>query len=370
MPIISIVLPSYNGEKFICDAIDSIINQSIIDWELIIINDGSTDATGRIANEYAIKDKRIRVIDNKTNMKLPESLNIGFRKSIGEFLTWTSDDNIFMPHALEHMVDYLCMHPEYPMVCADMDTYDIESGERGHFAEYDPQIMYVADAVGACFLYRREVLQAIGEYDTSLFCAEDYDYWIRVLRHFGRIGHLNETLYIYRYHSGTLTDTKLSLVRKRTSQLLWKHKDWVLSGISEDENLTIQFYYQMLRGGNLTHEVKEIVFEFIPELEGNMVSDQSCSWIVFGAGKIGSSVYDRFKDRVKFFSDSNPSLWGKKKEGIIILSLEEMADKASEYQVIVAAGTSKQPSMIRTLYKLGIKKYTTFETLLHYYDDI
>lgn len=368
MPYISIVLPSYNGEKYIGEAIDSILNQSYTDWELIIVDDCSNDNTLQIANEYAALDDRIKIIHNSNNKKLPEALNIGFRHAMGQYLTWTSDDNILKTEALKRLSDYLDTHAESIMVCADMDTYNIETGDNSHYIEYDPNAMYLYDVVGACFMYRREVLDEIGEYDTTLFCAEDYDYWIRILKKYGEIGHLNETLYLYRYHSGTLTDTKLPLVRKRTAQLLWKHRDWVFGGISGDLNLVLQFYYQMLRGDNLTDEVKEKIFEFIPELEWNTFPNEELPWIVFGAGKIGSKVFNEFKYKVSYFSDSNPTLWGNTKEGINILSLEEMADRASEYQIIVASGTSKQPSMMRTLYDLNIRQFSTFETVQYFYE--
>ena len=104
MPKVSIVLPTYNGEKFIRESIDSILYQTFTDWELIIVNDCSTDGTPNIVNRYAASDSRIRVIHNKENQKLPESLNIGFREARGEYLTWTSDDNMYLPSALEKMI--------------------------------------------------------------------------------------------------------------------------------------------------------------------------------------------------------------------------------------------------------------------------
>ncbi len=78
MPKVSIVLPTYNGEKYIRESVESIINQSFTDWELIIVDDCSTDHTAMIVDQYASEDFRIKVIHNKKNQKLPQSLNIGF----------------------------------------------------------------------------------------------------------------------------------------------------------------------------------------------------------------------------------------------------------------------------------------------------
>ena len=107
MPKVSIVLPVYNGEKYLRESLDSILTQTFSDWELIIVNDCSTDGTQNIIEEYVSKDSRIRTIKNSINQKLPESLNIGFRISTGEYLTWTSDDNMYRPEALEVMTNYL-----------------------------------------------------------------------------------------------------------------------------------------------------------------------------------------------------------------------------------------------------------------------
>ena len=92
MPKVSIVLPTYNGSKFLSRSIESVQEQAETDWELIIVNDCSTDNTLDIAQKYAQQDKRISVITNEQNKKLPASLNVGFSRAKGKYLTWTSDD--------------------------------------------------------------------------------------------------------------------------------------------------------------------------------------------------------------------------------------------------------------------------------------
>ena len=104
--LVSIVLPTYNGGKYIRDSIESILNQTYTKWELIIVNDCSIDNTYEIINEYAKKDCRIKIINNPINYKLPRSLNIGFENTDGEYYPWTSDDNIFKRNALKKMVEY------------------------------------------------------------------------------------------------------------------------------------------------------------------------------------------------------------------------------------------------------------------------
>ena len=103
---VTVIIPTYNSVEFLDSTIASIMNQSIgfENIELIIVDDCSNDNTFQITEEYSSCDNRIRVIHNVCNQKLPESLNIGFRQAKGEYLTWTSDDNMYLPDALKIMI--------------------------------------------------------------------------------------------------------------------------------------------------------------------------------------------------------------------------------------------------------------------------
>src|SRR5437660_10380434 len=90
-PLISIVLPSYNGARYVCESIDSCLRQSYHNWELIIVDDASTDDTPSIISEYVARDHRIRSIRNSVNRRLPGSLICGFADDFGQFLTLTSE---------------------------------------------------------------------------------------------------------------------------------------------------------------------------------------------------------------------------------------------------------------------------------------
>ena len=122
--LISIVLPVYNGEAYLEESIKSILRQTYSCFELIIVNDCSTDMTETIIRRYMEEDDRIILISNCENQRLPKSLNIGFAVSKGQYLTWTSDDNLYYPEALEKMVNYLKGHKEDGLVYADMNLID------------------------------------------------------------------------------------------------------------------------------------------------------------------------------------------------------------------------------------------------------
>ena len=141
MPKVSIVLPCYNGAKLLGEAINSCINQTFKDWELIIINDCSTDNTLEVANSFAEKDKRIKVFTNEKNSKLPASLNNGFRRAIGEYWTWTSDDNLLHPTMLEEMVNYLDEHDEVGFVAADYNIIDLKIFDK--ILDFGVKMLYI-----------------------------------------------------------------------------------------------------------------------------------------------------------------------------------------------------------------------------------
>lgn len=207
MGIVSIVLPTYNGEKFIKYALDSIIAQTYSNWELIIVNDCSTDNTLEIVNEYAAKDNRIKVVTNDVNLKIAKSLNKGFSLATGNYWTWTSDDNYYLPTAIEKMVNYLDEHPSDMMVYADYVKKDeVNNYEEKESLDISPLALLKQCVCGPCFLYRREVALAVGEYDYNIPLAQDYDYWMRMYLH-GNIAHLPESLYVYRFHKDCLSCT-------------------------------------------------------------------------------------------------------------------------------------------------------------------
>ncbi|MDC9723071.1 MAG: glycosyltransferase [Urechidicola sp.] len=201
--IISIILPVYNGELFLSEAIESCLNQSCQNFELIIVNDCSTDGSLSIAKSYAAKDSRIIIIDNKENKKLPESLNIGHKKAVGEYITWTSDDNILKNNFLKVLVTSLkknkadIVYSNYDIILAD------GSLKRTHDAGPTEHLVF-GNKVGASFLYKKEVFDKLSGYDDSLFLLEDYDFWLRASIRF-KFFHVNDNLYQYRLHESSLT---------------------------------------------------------------------------------------------------------------------------------------------------------------------
>lgn len=220
--LVSIVLPVYNGERFLAESIDSIIAQTYQNWELIIIDDCSSDNSSKIAKNYVAKDNRIKYYRNEQNIKLPRSLNKGFSLAKGDYLTWTSDDNIYLPEAISRMVSAIEDH-HVEFVFASCRVIN-ENGECVDVwtapDEYQSAILY-GNCVGACFLYTRNVYDIIGEYDINKFLVEDYDYWLRIFSRF-KVFHIDDYLYKYRWHDQSLTSTeKQDSINSMCEKVLW-----------------------------------------------------------------------------------------------------------------------------------------------------
>ena len=202
-PKVSIVLPVYNGEKYLREAVQSCLNQSYRDFELICVDDASTDRSAEILTELAQDDPRVLCVRHDENRKLPAALNTGFEIASGRYFTWTSDDNLYAPEAIERMVQFLETNSEVDLVYTAYRRIDDDGREIETVMPLAPAMLFARNVIGACFLYRQEVHQEIGGYRQEMFLAEDYDFWIRAALRF-RLQPLDEVLYTYRSHGGAL----------------------------------------------------------------------------------------------------------------------------------------------------------------------
>jgi len=197
---ISIVLPTYNGSRYLRQSIDSCLKQTYKNIELIIVDDGSTDETHEIVHSY--KDKRIKYIKHEKNRGLPITLNTGFAHATGEYLTWTSDDNIYTENAIEKMLAFL-KDKKLDFVNCDYYSFENDDLENRRIIKLPDKFI----RAGLCFLYTRKVKDVVGDYNPEFFLAEDYDYFVRVFFKFP-MGHLNEPLLYVRVHAASLSSTR------------------------------------------------------------------------------------------------------------------------------------------------------------------
>ncbi len=218
-PRVSMIMPVHNGARWLAEAIASVLAQEFTDFELILVDDASRDASPDIMADAAAGDPRVRLCRLDTNVGLPAALNHGFAKARGELHSWTSDDNLLRPQMLTRLVATLDARPEADIVHADFTLIDDEGAELGRSRVGPVERLLYGNNIGACFLYRARVTEALGGYDTKLFGVEDYDFWLRAAPQFEFVA-LHEDLYIYRKHGGSLTSQRAEQIQALTAQVV------------------------------------------------------------------------------------------------------------------------------------------------------
>lgn len=209
--LVSVLLPVYNGAQHLAEAIASILNQTASDFDLVIVDDASTDASLQVIQGFV--DPRIRVISNEVNQGLSTTLNIGIAASTGQFIARQDQDDISVPHRLEVLVEALEADPECGAVCSSKLLIDSSSESRGkRKAPQDFQALlrtmrWKNIVWHPTVMMRRDVVDELNGYDAEALYVEDYDLWLRMLQKW-RIEPLAEPLIQYRLHATQMTATK------------------------------------------------------------------------------------------------------------------------------------------------------------------
>jgi glycosyltransferase involved in cell wall biosynthesis len=222
---ISLLMSVYNGEKYLTESINSVLNQSFQEYEFIIVNDGSTDSSAEIIDEYQKKDKRIKVI-HKKNTGLANSLNIGLKESCAEFIARIDDDDICESDRLEKQYAYIQNNPSIILLGSNAKFIDI-NGNLSGFLKYPSshkKILKNLSTIPFTFphssvLYSRKIALEIGGYREQITHAEDLDMWLR-LSNKGDLACLPDSLVSIRihpdqvsyYNNGQQVDAYLAMV--------------------------------------------------------------------------------------------------------------------------------------------------------------
>lgn len=211
VPIVSVNIPIYNCKSYLKEAIESILNQTFQDFELILCNDGSTDNSLEIAQSFAAKDSRIMVISRR-NLGIVATRNELLANSRGKFIAVLDCDDVALPNRLALQVQYLEEHPE--VVCVGGDSRLIDNKGRylttlvhirGNEAINESALAGNGAITQSCAMIRTDVLRKIGGYDPECNFAEDLDIWLR-LGECGKLENIAEPVSNYRLNDGSVSE--------------------------------------------------------------------------------------------------------------------------------------------------------------------
>jgi glycosyltransferase involved in cell wall biosynthesis len=221
MPKVSVIMPAYNAELFLETAIDSVLSQSFQDWELIVIDDGSSDSTANILEKY--ENYKLRII-HQENSGEACARNVGLENAQGEYIAFLDADDFYYPNALEDLVCFLDNHREYDVAYSDgticdhmgktlMLLSDIRPTlHSGHMLE---SLVLSSYMVTCCTMTRLSRIQQHAiRFDKNLAIGPDWDFWIQLAVHVS-FGYLPTVTGGYRVHKSNITRTVDTMKRKR-----------------------------------------------------------------------------------------------------------------------------------------------------------
>lgn len=202
-PLVSVIMSVHNGERFLRKSIESILSQTLSDFEFIIIDDGSTDRSGEIVDEYAASDARIVAL-HREQKGLTKSLNEALNSARGKYIARQDADDISLPRRLQTMVDFLDANPSIAVAgawCGQIDEAGNEMWPLRFPPDHDRICWWMIGATSIIHptaVMRHDCVKQFGVYDESYIYAQDHELWTRWIRLGARLANVPEILVKYR----------------------------------------------------------------------------------------------------------------------------------------------------------------------------
>jgi len=221
-PMVTVLMAVYNGEKFLKEAMESILTQTFTDFEFLIINDGSTDNSVKIIEEF--NDPRIRLIHNEKNLKLIASLNKGISLAKGKYIARMDSDDISMPDRLKKEVNFLENSLEYGLVGTYYTVIDGEGVNQRNVSYPSSNDLIKLFLSLNCPLAHGSIMGKCELFKQNLYGSkqypdvEDYELWTRIAK-LTKIHNIPEYLFKYRVYGESFSDTKTQLMYNQTLEL-------------------------------------------------------------------------------------------------------------------------------------------------------
>lgn len=209
VPKVTVLMSVYNGEKYLREAIDSILHQTYTNFEFLIIDDASTDTTPEILHQYS--DPRIRLVKNENNLGLTKSLNKGLALANGEYIARMDADDICMPERFEKQLNYFDRNPETDVLGTGFKIFNANDECTGE--KFFPEKVTTSDfsqenqLIHGSVMVKKSVIIDVGGYNEYFQYVQDYELWLRVSKKY-QIRNIPAILYKLRYHGDNIAFTK------------------------------------------------------------------------------------------------------------------------------------------------------------------
>jgi len=227
-PLVSVVMPVYNTEKYLAEAIESVLNQSFKNFEFIIVDDASTDAGLEIIKKYSAKDKRIKILQNEKNLGIAETRNRGILEAKGKYIATHDSDDISTLDRFQKQVDYLEKHNNVGVVGSYIEIFseDRKNTSIRKYPENDKDlreiIFFACPIAQPTSMIRRDVFEKVGLYDKKYPPAEDLDLWFRIGTKY-ELANIPKILLKYRESLFSATTKKTRLMEKLSLKIRFKN---------------------------------------------------------------------------------------------------------------------------------------------------
>ncbi|MFZ2190150.1 MAG: glycosyltransferase [Candidatus Magasanikiibacteriota bacterium] len=240
-PKISVIMPFYNDEKYLEETVESILVQTFVDFEFIIINDYSKDKSGEIIKKY-LSDQRIRYFNNLENKGIVDNTNMAIEKARAEFIAIVDHDDLSDPTRLQKEFDFLTNNPDYALVSSFVKYIDSVGKEIGFSTQSISNEDIRKDIFLHCpfwnpaCMFRKSVWQEVGKYRKQYELCQDYDLLFRIVYSGYKVANLPEFLLKYRIHVTNASfkrvrelekkcyHLRIEMVKKFNLKLSWKEK--------------------------------------------------------------------------------------------------------------------------------------------------
>lgn len=219
-PEISIIMPVYNTEKYVAEAIDSALNQTFENFEFIIIDDWSTDSSRNIIQKYVQQDKRIKAFQNVKNKGVSQTLNKAIQKSNTNYLVRMDADDIMHPQRIEKQYQYMIENPTVGIISTDIYIMN-EKWDKIWTRKYNKNISKIifneSPICHPATLYKKDIILKLGWYNSQYDAAEDYELWLRAYMHKINFHILPDFLLSYRVYKDS---SQKNIVKKKLEKTI------------------------------------------------------------------------------------------------------------------------------------------------------